>query len=108
MEICDFCSCSEVVKRFECADFDSPSMDAGVTYPNAEDEEEDLVLASEGYWAACANCAALVEAGDVDRLIKRALDEHELKDGNPHPLHAELELHLRRTYDLFFENRVRA
>jgi hypothetical protein len=103
MDLCDFCSSPAVIKRFECRDFDSASKDAGVIYPEtaAATGPTNLVFASKGYWAACAPCAALVEAGDVEGLVKRVLDEFE-----PLRHRAELESHLRRTYKLFLENQI--
>ena len=109
MDICDFCNSPEVVKRFECCDFDSSSKAAGVIYPHTltTDGPTDLVLASKNFWATCEECRRFVEAGDIANLIKRALDEFEKQDGYPHPRREELERHLHRTYQLFFENRIR-
>jgi hypothetical protein len=109
MAVCDFCSSPEVVEKFECASFDSESKDAGITYPavNAVDMPINVILASKGYWAACVDCAALVKAADIGKLVKRAMDEYERQAGYPHPERAAVEQHLRRTYELFFENQIR-
>jgi hypothetical protein len=106
MDICDFCSSPEVAGRFECRNFDAPSKNAGVMYPDAKtNTSTNLVLVSKDYWAACRICAALVEAGDLDKLVNYVLDEFERQDGYPHPQRARLEKHLRMTYRLFLENR---
>ena len=109
MDICDFCSSPQVVKRFECCDFDSPSLDAGVLYPTTKTTNvpTNLVLASKDFWAACEPCVKLVEAGDVDGLVNRGMDEYERQTGEPHPQRKRCERHLRQTYTLFFENRIR-
>jgi hypothetical protein len=109
MDICDFCSSPLVVARFECCDFDSASEDAGVIYPGTKTTQgpTNLIFASKDFWAVCEECRRLVEAGDIDGLVKRALDEMEKKDGYPHPQRKRLEKHLRRTYTLFLENRIR-
>lgn len=109
MDICDFCSSPEIVQHFECCDFDSPSADAGVLYPTTKttDGPTNLVLASKDFWAACAPCVALVEAGDVEGLVKRGMDEYERQAGEPHPQRKNCEKHLRQTYRLFLENRIR-
>jgi hypothetical protein len=108
MDICDFCSSPQVVKRFACRNFDSASKDAGVIYPGTQttDYPTNLVLASKDYWAACKDCVALVEAHDINGLIRRALDGYEQKTGRRHPQRYELEQHLWRTYALFFRNRI--
>lgn len=108
-DICDFCSSPEVVKRFECRDFDSPSEDAGVIYPDTKDTDgpTNLIFASNDYWAACADCAALVEAADIDGLIRWAMDGYEERVGRSHSRRAMLEKHLRQTYRLFFQNTIR-
>lgn len=109
MDICDFCSSPQVVERFECCDFDSSSEDAGVIYPDTKttNEPTNVIFASKDFWAACEPCRILVEAGDMDGLLKRALDEFERQDGCPHPRRRMLERHLRQTYQLFFKNRIR-
>lgn len=108
MDVCDFCSSSAVVIRFPCRDFDSESEKAGVIYPSTREAntQTNLVLASHGFWAACEECRLLVEAHDIDGLVKRALGTYEAEVGQRHPNHEELEQHLWRTYALFFRNRI--
>lgn len=108
MDICDFCSSPEVVTRFECCDFDSESKAAGVIYPEtaATDCPTNLVLASKNYWAACQACALLVEKGHLDKLLRRALGEYRKQHGRVDQ-EDDVTKHLRRTYQLFFENRIR-
>jgi hypothetical protein len=109
MEICDFCSSPRVVKRFECMDFDSASEDAGVLYADAgaPDGQTNLVLASKDFWAACEPCRILVETENIDGLVKRAMEEFERQEGWSHSQRTRAERHLRRTYQLFFQNRIR-
>lgn len=61
--ICDFCSSPEVVLAYPCRNFSSE-----IHVPNAPG------WSSDGWWAACANCAKLIEAGDRDGLARRAAD----------------------------------
>jgi hypothetical protein len=108
MDICDFCDSPDVVERFQCRDFDSSSKTAGVLYPDPHfaNMRTDVILASHDFWAACSECAKLVEAHDINGLVKRVMDEDERKKGRPHPMRYGLEQHLWRTYALFFRNRV--
>lgn len=105
-DICDFCNSPNVVKRFGCRDFKAESLQAGVVYPYTRDAvgPANLVLASYDYWAACAACAALVEARDVSTLVKYVLDEYEKQERRKHPQRQRLEKHLKLTYDLFFDH----
>jgi len=106
MAICDFCSSPNVVKCFGCRDFDADSIDVGVVYPKSGPDggPATITLKSIDFWAACPDCAALVEARDVPGLVKRALDEFEKQDGHPLTQRRGLEKHLKLTYDLFFDN----
>jgi hypothetical protein len=56
--ICDFCASPEVLWSYPAADFHV---------------EGTRLLGSEGGWAACHECAALIEADDRDGLARRAL-----------------------------------
>lgn len=55
---CDFCSAFAAVWNYPCASFDLPLWDSG----------------SVADWAACADCSALIEAGDDQSLFKRAVE----------------------------------
>jgi hypothetical protein len=55
--ICDFCCSPEVLW----------------SYPAANFHVEGAPLASEGGWAACHDCAVLIEADDREGLAQRAL-----------------------------------
>jgi hypothetical protein len=103
---CDFCSSPAVVTRFECCDFNSSSSDAGIIYPTTRINPgpTDLVLESHSFWAACAPCAALVEAQDIDGLLAHVI---EVFTKRGYVLGANVKVHMRRTYQLFFANRIR-
>jgi len=102
---CDFCSSPNVVKRFQCKDFDSASRDAGVMRMNAEGRFTNVVLNSRNYWAACANCAAYVDAEDLKGLTDYAADHW--REGLTELNWLGLKIHLHNTYRLFFANRIR-
>ena len=108
-DICDFCASPHVARRFDCRDFASESAAAGVLYPEtiATDRPTNVILASRNYWAACAECADLVDNEHVDKLIRRALDEHAKRYGRRITDRDDVTKHLRRTYRLFFDNRIR-
>jgi hypothetical protein len=57
MVICDFCCSPDVLWSYPAADF----------------HVEGVPLASDGAWAACPDCSALIEAGDREGLARRAL-----------------------------------
>ncbi len=58
MLICDFCNSPNVLWSYPAADFQVEGMP---------------FIGSKGGWAACHDCAALIEAKDVDGLARRAL-----------------------------------
>ena len=58
MIVCDFCSSPDVLWSYPAVDFQV---------------EGTRLLASEGGWAACHDCATLIEADDRDGLAQRAL-----------------------------------
>jgi hypothetical protein len=99
MGICDFCSFTHVVKRFQCLDFESKSKDAGVFYPKSSGST-NLVFKCYDYWAACAPCACLIEAEDLDGLVNRVANEF---CSSGHLVSNPLRTHLRWTYTLFLE-----
>lgn len=96
---CDFCSSPDVVRSYQCRDFDSASKDAGTVLPGGM----NLILASHGLWAACAECSALIDAGDIDGLVRRALDSNGYLNAH---VRQGIGAHLKRTYELFFQNRL--
>lgn len=102
MGICDFCSSKNVVRQYECMDFNSESADAGVLY-GSERGPENVVLASKDYWAACAPCAKLIDAGDLNALVERVIVEQKVRPATQ----SILRPHLHHTYRLFMQNRIR-
>lgn len=106
---CDFCSSPGVVKKYPCRDFKSDSSQAAVQYNPCKAlpvSGGTIVLDSHDFWAACAECAAIVETGDVDALVKHSLGAFEARDGRRHEQHDKLVAHLTLMYTQFFENRI--
>lgn len=99
MDICDFCDSPDVVRRYQCTDFDAGSKDVGVLYPRPD--PTNLVLHSISYWAACAECARYVDAEDLDGLLKHVTAAFHVPSSHP------VRIHLRHAYTLFFKNRIR-
>lgn len=94
MMLCDFCSQSLPVYAYPCQTFTVPGLPAG----------------SAGGWAACAVCAALIDAGDLDGLADRAtrLADRSLLFGHlpldlPYP---EAFGMMRELHRLFFAHRM--
>jgi hypothetical protein len=110
MDECDFCSNQKVVRRYQCMDFDAESKAAGVIYYGTRDTPgpTNLVLASQNYWAACADCAGFVDAEDIEGLMRHVtrtlVDADEALD----PIRRiQVIAHMRHTYKLFFRYRIR-
>ncbi|MBO0887469.1 hypothetical protein J2P12_00050 [Candidatus Bathyarchaeota archaeon] len=61
--ICDFCSGKPIVKDYDCSDYTLLVKFNGQT----------VELGSSGKWAACQVCADLVDNGDKNGLMERAL-----------------------------------
>lgn len=95
---CDFCSDPEIVKSYEC-------------HPHVMEEHDlgDMLLVSHTNdpWAACAQCASLIDAGDLRGLVQRGFaryyELHPEQFGR-YPA-GELIAELERTYRRFFELR---
>jgi hypothetical protein len=101
---CDFCDSPLVVTRYDCRDFDSSSIAAGIIPVGPGSIE--AVLASKNFWAACAECAKFVEAEDLTGLAKYAESQFDISRMSASQL-VMFRVHLRGTYKLFFENRIR-
>jgi hypothetical protein len=82
--ICDFCSSPDPVWR-------GPA----ISFPVFEAKS-----ASEGAWAACDTCAALINAGDRMGLARRSAETFSAKYSVPFDMTPFLELHA-----MFFEHR---
>ena len=61
--ICDFCSSQEVFQVYMAEDFTAVELEASNGHP--------VYLNSTGGWAACYECAKLVEAARWDELLER-------------------------------------
>ncbi|MHB8655575.1 MAG: hypothetical protein ACYDA9_17025 [Terriglobia bacterium] len=95
--ICDFCSSQEVFQVFMAEDFTAVKLvspDGGPVYLN-----------STGGWAACHECAKLVEAAQWEELLERCF--HTFKASLPPFVHLsaqeeqELKGILRGTHEQF-------
>jgi len=82
--ICDFCSSPDA--KWRCP---------AISFPVFE-----ISSASEGDWAACDACAALIRAGDRIGLAQRSAETFSAKYGLPFDMAPFLELHA-----MFFEHR---
>ncbi|HEU4753404.1 MAG TPA: hypothetical protein VFU47_09885 [Armatimonadota bacterium] len=69
---CDFCSATPAVRAYRTPDF----VLEDVTAPGGRIQR----ISTEG-WAACADCAALIDAGDEEGVIDRSTDR--LRRTNP-------------------------
>lgn len=63
--VCDFCSDPRIVTDYDCSDYVIP-----VTGPDGK----TMKLGSKGKWAACAQCAAIVDRGDQEALLQRSME----------------------------------
>lgn len=66
--LCDFCSDPQIKWKYPANDF----------MVIAVGERSELPWASEGDWAACATCHALIEAGEADALLDRSINTMQL------------------------------
>lgn len=96
-DICDFCSSTPVRWSFPARDLSARKI------PGVPD------FNSEGAWAACEPCAALIRACDRDGLAERATEQFVKKYGGrdiPRALPRALLLaELRDLFDRFWSNR---
>lgn len=65
---CDFCSATPVVRAYHVPDFNLQ-------------EVPGVQRVSKGGWAACADCRALIDAGQEEAVIDRAVTR--LREVNP-------------------------
>lgn len=70
---CDFCSATPVVRAYRTPDH---VLQEGTLPDGARFQR----ISTEG-WAACADCHALIQAGDEERVIDRSVDR--LRRVNP-------------------------
>jgi hypothetical protein len=92
MEVCDFCTSTPVVAGYPC----------GLVVI----ETPAGIQASRTPWAACELCAPLIDAGDRDGLVERALGGFIVENGElPEGMCAPLRAILRDAHAQFFANR---
>lgn len=92
-DVCDFCSAPKPTRYFNCPDF---------TMDKAKPEFALPEYRSKGEWAACSPCGTLIDAGNWDGLLNRALDSLSKKYSSmPRRILANT---IRRSHDLFREN----
>ena len=99
MSECDFCSSKNVVRNFQCRDFDSSSLGAGVLY-----KETNVVLHSVNFWAACEECARYVLNQDIDGLLAHVIEALHVRETMNDQQKFSFIRHLNHTYELFFAN----
>jgi hypothetical protein len=63
--LCDFCSAENPIYEYDCTDFVTVQALPGLAG-----------AVSEGGWLACRECAAFIDAGDLDGLIERCWQIH--------------------------------
>lgn len=86
-EICDFCCSFPMHTLYDAPDFET----AGFSVP-----EMGMVAKSIGHWAACEECAALIDANKWDELTERAVSFFLRK--NPWAVNMGVEDQIRKTY----------
>lgn len=86
-EVCDFCSETPIVKGYPCPEFTMEVQLLG----------RKLNLGTDNLWAACATCAALIDAGDSDGLCQRSIEKF---DG---PMGEEGRVFIRNLHAKFWE-----
>ena len=64
--ICDFCSDPAVVKSYACGDY-------VISDSWSPDGQPKVDLGSKGGWAACRECARLIDEGEQAALMERSL-----------------------------------
>jgi hypothetical protein len=98
MSQCDFCTSTDVLRFYPCRSFDSDSAQIGITYHG-----EGCTLHSIDEWAACPECAVLIDAKDLDGLVTHALKQYRAAG---YIVALELAQHIRYTHQLFFQHRL--
>jgi hypothetical protein len=91
---CDFCGSSEIVKDYDCEDYQIP-----VAIPGGK----TVGLGSTGKWSACQICADLIDAGDSQGLADRAAEKFTEKYGIP--MVSELRAFLQDLHGQFWKLR---
>jgi hypothetical protein len=98
---CDFCSSPNVVKRFDCRDFDSQGP---LPARDKDGKPVFITLKSLSFWAACGTCSRYIEAEDLYGLLGYCLMVFSAKD---YDITVGLAQHLKKNFEMFFANRIR-
>jgi hypothetical protein len=96
-EVCDFCGIDSVAKRYPCKPFKVKSV---ITSPTGPVES---TFESVTDWAACSVCVALIEEMDIEGMLDRHFNLHNLSFT---PLgYKESRSFLSQMYEQFFVNK---
>jgi hypothetical protein len=91
---CDFCSRPGVAVSYDAVDFDTGNK-----------ERDGASHVSRGGWAACQECADLIEADDREALADRSMESYgELRSNTPEH-RARVRQALRDVHDEFYRHR---
>ena len=112
---CDFCSSHDPQWKYPCRDYvQTEHMDAVLIKRDTGDlkrESMSIEAHSQGAWAACPPCHALIERGDRERLARRSA-KRLLKSVGTEMARAwslgNATEHVRRIHDAFWSNRLGA
>lgn len=88
--VCDFCSDPHITTDYACKTFEHP--------------DKRLGWGSLDDWAACAECAALVDAEKWEELADRSMLQYDTLPDDEKPIIREVVAEL---HQLFNQNRIR-
>lgn len=91
--VCDFCASPEATHVYHAKDF--------TAY-----EVAGYVGKSTGPWAACSDCARLIEADDRQQLANRSVVTLMRSMGFPKSMRPQLLAQTRQIHARFFQNRI--
>jgi hypothetical protein len=92
--VCDFCSEPGATHAYPCRDFKAVALGGGVEHWSKAD------------WAACDECSALIEDGDVETLTYRSVDLAMAGGIVPGHMRKEVAGLLSQVHQKFMENRI--
>jgi hypothetical protein len=96
-EVCDFCFGRPVAWRYACESFVGPT---------AEDGNRVWIQESVGAWAACDDCHALIENGQLMALAERSYNSANAPEGWDLIKRRELIGQFRVLHDQFLSHRL--
>lgn len=73
--LCDFCGSNDAVWHYPCSDTTLTAEGLFETPRGTLEARRGPTANTQGAWAACAECAALIEQREVRALAKRSADE---------------------------------